>query len=220
MYMRTICVYKITNPIGKVYIGATTNFEKRKLQYKNLHCKTQKKILQSLSDYGYESHQIEIIEECDLKNLHDLERQYITQYNSVVDGLNCVNKGAEISICEETRRLFSDNKKGYKNPNFGRSTWNKGIKQWENKPHPFLGKKLSEEHKAKMKNANSKIYALGADNMRAVKINQFTKDGIFIKTWGSSMDIHRELKIDSSSVIKNCKGKLKKCKGYIFQYAN
>ena len=35
-------------------------------------------------------------------------------------------KGREIS--EETRRLLSESKKGKNNPNFGKATWNKGIK--------------------------------------------------------------------------------------------
>lgn len=96
----------------------------------------------------------------------------------------------------------------------------KGKKIWNDKPHPFLGKKLTEEHKTKIKKANFKIYAKGQDNIRAKKINQFTINNEFIKTWGSSKCIERELDINSSSVIKCCKGKLKTTKGFKFTYAN
>lgn len=95
-----------------------------------------------------------------------------------------------------------------------------GKKIWDKKPHPLLGKKLSEEHKNKMKIANMKIYAIGGDNIKSKRINQYTLDNQFIKTWGSSKCIERELNIDSSSVIKCCRGKLKTCKKFIFKYAD
>ena len=96
----------------------------------------------------------------------------------------------------------------------------KGKKIWDKKQHPFLNKKLSQEHKNKLLNSNSRIYEKGANNIRAIKINQYDLQGNLIKTWGSSKCIERELNIDCSSIIKNCRNKLKTCKGYIFKYAN
>lgn len=100
------------------------------------------------------------------------------------------------------------------------SAYFKGRKIWDKKPHPFLGKTLTPEHKKNVRLANPKIYAKGSDNPKSIKINQYTIDNQYINTWGSSKCIERELKIDASSVIKCCKGKLKTCKGYIFKYAN
>ena len=51
-------------------------------------------------------------------------------------------------------------------------------------------------------------------------INQFTKDGLFVRTWFSSMDIERELGYDQGSIIKCCQGKYKSAYGYIWRYAD
>lgn len=49
-------------------------------------------------------------------------------------------------------------------------------------------------------------------------ILQYTEDGVFIKEWGSTMDIHRELGIDNSSISKCCRGKYKTAGGFIWRY--
>lgn len=141
--------------------------------------------------------------------------------------LSNIHKGNKYSLGrkmkEEVRQLISIANKNriWKDESKNKlSAYFKGKKIWDKKPHPFLGKKLTLEHKEKLKIVNAKIYAKGSDNLRAIKINQYTTDNQYIKTWGSSKDIERELEIDSSSVIKCCKGKLKTCKGYIFKYAN
>ena len=218
--MRIICIYKITNPSGHIYIGQSRNFNQRLKYYKSLKSKSQPKLHNSFLKYGFENHKIEIIEHCSINELNEKEIYYIKKYNSVKCGMNCIVRGQNIEMSDETKKRYSESKKGKLNPNFGKSTWNKGIRQWENKTHPFFGKKLSKEHIEKIKKSNSKIYAKGGDNIRAVRINQFDLQGNLIKTWGSSKCIERELNIDCSSIIKNCKYKLKTCKGYIFRYAD
>ena len=59
------------------------------------------------------------------------------------------------------------------------------------------------------------------DNPHCKKINQFTKDNIFIKTWDSIIDIERELGINQSHIRKCCK-KIKSYNtsgGFIWKYA-
>lgn len=51
------------------------------------------------------------------------------------------------------------------------------------------------------------------------KINQFSKDGTFIKSWGSFHEIERELGLQATNICKCCKGKIKSLGGYIWQYA-
>jgi group I intron endonuclease len=55
-------IYKITSPSGKIYIGQSTNIEKRVSRYKSLSCKKQTKLYNSLRKYGWCSHIFEIIE--------------------------------------------------------------------------------------------------------------------------------------------------------------
>lgn len=52
------------------------------------------------------------------------------------------------------------------------------------------------------------------------EINQYSKDGNFIKRYEAIIDVEKELKISNSNVSKCCKGKRKTAGGYIWRYAN
>ena len=62
-------IYKITNPKGAIYIGSSKHIEKRFAQYKNLRSNEQHKLRNSINKYGYENHNFEILEECELNLL-------------------------------------------------------------------------------------------------------------------------------------------------------
>lgn len=84
-------IYKITSPKKLVYFGQSINIEKRFNQYKKLtSCKSQPKLYHSFLKYGVDNHKFEIIIECEIKQLNELERFYQDLY-SVLDknGLNC-----------------------------------------------------------------------------------------------------------------------------------
>lgn len=57
------CIYKITSPSGKIYIGQTNNFSVRYSHYKTLHCKGQVHLYNSLVKHGFDSHTFEILHE-------------------------------------------------------------------------------------------------------------------------------------------------------------
>ena len=50
------------------------------------------------------------------------------------------------------------------------------------------------------------------------KVNQFTKDGILIKTWFSPSHIRRELDINYNSLNNCLRGEIKSCGGYIWKF--
>ena len=56
-------------------------------------------------------------------------------------------------------------------------------------------------------------------NSNIKPISQFSLNGDFISTFPSSKEAARQLNLDSSSIIKCCKGKLKTTGGFIFHYA-
>lgn len=68
------------------------------------------------------------------------------------------------------------------------------------------GHKLSEEHKQKIVEAIKK------------PILQFSLSGEFIKEFDSAKSASEELNIDSSSITKCCKEKLKSAYGFIWRY--
>ena len=85
-----IGIYKITSPSGKVYIGQTTNFTKRKNYYKNGAKPYQIRIHNSLQKYGYDAHSIVLIEQCSVDNLNQRERYWQDFYDVIGEnGLNC-----------------------------------------------------------------------------------------------------------------------------------
>lgn len=68
------------------------------------------------------------------------------------------------------------------------------------------------------KNVQSAYYQQKT-NSNIKPVSQFDKENNFIATFPSSREAGRQLNLDSSSIIKCCKGKLKTVGGYIFKYA-
>lgn len=113
--IKSVAIYKITNPRGKVYIGSTIDFKRRASQYKNLNCKRQTKIHRSLLKYGFDNHKMEVIEYCDKDNRCEREIYYGNKFNVLSDkGLNCClpKIGDSISHSNETRNKISKANKG------------------------------------------------------------------------------------------------------------
>lgn len=93
MEQNLLCgIYKITSPVGKVYIGQSKNFEKRFSDYRAGRCPQQRKLFNSFYKYGFSNHLIEIIEICEIEDLNCRER-YWQDFYDVKNrelGLNCV----------------------------------------------------------------------------------------------------------------------------------
>lgn len=68
--------------------------------------------------------------------------------------------------------------------------------------NPMYGKHHTEEAKQKMRKP----------------IQQFTKEGVFIRDWDSATTVSKELKIGKAGISKCCKSKLKTAYGYIWRY--
>lgn len=121
---KIIGIYKITSPTKKVYIGQSINIIHRFNDYKNLLCKRQHKILNSLKKYGYENHKFEILHTCTIDELNDLEVYYINLYQSFNTkfGMNLVSGGKQnLVYSTEYRKRQSEKMKG-------KNTWTKGSK--------------------------------------------------------------------------------------------
>jgi group I intron endonuclease len=119
-------IYKITSPTGKIYIGSTIDTIERFKHYKNLDCKGQRKLYNSLLRHGYENHTIEIIETCSIGNLFKLERHYGLLFKSMDSkvGLNLrlPSEGDKKAILsEETLNKMRTCRMGDKNHFFGKT---------------------------------------------------------------------------------------------------
>ena len=104
-----IGIYKITSPSKKVYIGQSWNIKKRFSRYKTMDCAHQVRLYNSFKKYGVDNHKFEILCQCSIEELNEMERFYQDAYCSINDkGLNCIltqsiDRSGELSIYTKSR---------------------------------------------------------------------------------------------------------------------
>ena len=89
-----IGIYKFTNKInGKIYIGQSIDIEHRRKEH--LRYKDESYFHRSLMKYGNNNFDFEILEECDIMQLDEKERYWISYYhsNNRDKGYNCTDGG-------------------------------------------------------------------------------------------------------------------------------
>ncbi len=161
-------IYKITSPTGRVYIGESYNLKRRFENYKSINTKGQNKLHNSLVKHGFEKHQFEIIEECEIGELKCRERFWQDFYDVLNGGLNCVlTKCGELKSVpsEETKKKQSEAQKGEKNHMFGK---------YKELNH-FYGKKHSQETKLKISEKAKKRFSEKPNPLKGKKKNEETK---------------------------------------------
>jgi group I intron endonuclease len=102
-----ICgIYKITNPLSKVYIGKSMDIKKRWLDHKRMtnHGTV---LNDSLKKYGVENHVFEIVKECQKNDLTKEEAKYIGIFNESHNMMNYIRlidrkeQESALSLCCE-----------------------------------------------------------------------------------------------------------------------
>jgi group I intron endonuclease len=159
-----ICVYKITSPIGKTYIGSTINFKRRIREHKKHQgCY---KIHNSIKKYGWDKHICEIIEYCTIDELRDLESKYKQLF---------VNEYG----WEKALFFHIDDKSCHIPPeNFSEKMRKVGLANWQKYPlMGFSGKKHSEQSnlqrvETKRKNGTTKH---SAETKKKISISNLGK---------------------------------------------
>lgn len=148
---------------------------------------------------------------------------------------------------DETRRKMSLARKGRKGvSHYGKDNPNYGNHKLAGSSNPFYGKKhtqesiekmrraqlgrrASEETKRKMSQSHKGLISGDKNPMFGVngerhpnsrRVNQYTKSGEFVKSWGCITDVERELGVAHNSISKCCRGGLKSCGGFVWRYAD
>lgn len=152
---KNIGIYKITNNInGKVYIGQTRNFKRRKNKYRNLLCVGQPKIYNSIKKHGWDNFTFEVLCNCDIEDLNFWEYDYYMIYQQLLGENMMLNLkaggGARLYTSGETRKKISDSKKGSKHVNYGK------------KLSEDTRKKQSESQKGELNHMFGKTHSLEA----------------------------------------------------------
>ena len=134
------CIYCIENLVnGKRYIGQTINFHNRKHDHISRlhHNKHQNTYLQcAWNKYGESNFSIYILQECNKDELDNLERYYITKFDTTNRdyGYNRESGGnSRKKVSIDTRWLISKNHadvSGQNNPMFGRNQAEESIQKF------------------------------------------------------------------------------------------
>ena len=213
-------IYKITNPKGKIYIGQSVDINRRKSCYKNQYeNQIGKRIYNSINKYGWENHIFEVIKECSVMELNEMEIYYINHFNCILEGLNIKEGGSHgkhndttkqiirlkatgRKLSTEAKQKISDSKQGNKY-NLGRKH-NDETKQ----KHRLrsTGRKKSPEEIEKIRQKNSKA------------ILQLDMRGEFITLWESTAIASKELNINKVAICNCLTGKSKSSGGYKWEY--
>lgn len=224
-----IVIYKITNPLGKIYIGQTKNYTQRLYNYSNPNSnQIGRKLYNSIKKYSWEQHKVEVIQilenSPDVQGILDnLEIYYIEIFNSVKKGLNLTYGGNGGKPSQETinKRIASKTNKILQydlNNNF--------IKEWgglieietildykrETIRMNINGKTQSTHgYKWFYKDKSPKVF-----KSKVRKINQYDLEGNFIKEWDNVKEAKIWLGVGD---IYSCLiGKQKTSNNYIWKY--
>lgn len=229
----TIGVYKITNKInGKVYVGASTDLQQRKIDhFKPSTLKGGRgklPLYQDIKQYGKENFDFEIIEYCtkdDLKNREEfylLELKDLDHYNVVYTAHNTDDENFKK---EHSKRLTNRNLENWQDPEYRNKMTNvlKGQanksaffkrfnkERWDNPDSRAEMEKLLEENRLKIaadpENSEKAIKGLNkyTDSIK-LPVGQYDKQWNLIQTFEGVREAERTLGLPNDSVGKICRG--------------
>jgi group I intron endonuclease len=111
-------IYKVINEVnGKQYVGCTIYSLTKRLNehfYRCLNTDSNTKFCNSIRKYGLENFRIELIEECDIDKIYQMEQFYIKNLGTFENGLNTTTGGEGClgyKHSETTRKKISENTK-------------------------------------------------------------------------------------------------------------
>lgn len=161
-----IGIYKITNPKGRIYIGESSNIEKRIQQYSRGHYNKQWKLSNSIKKYGWDAHQVDVLEECAISILRERERHWQLEYDSITTGLNLKLTGVGEIKTADSPEVSTNRSKGQTGRQHSTKTKEllSAIRKGKRKPEGFgesirlakTGTKLTEQHKENIRKSHQK----------------------------------------------------------------
>lgn len=208
--MNTYCIYRHTFPNGKVYVGLTCQNPLDRWQG-GYGYKSQRLMFNAIKKYGWDNIRHEILlDGLTLSEAYEKEIEWISYHrsNDRAFGYN-ISSGGESgnghTLSDEARARIGA---------------------------LHRGKHLSAEHREKLRKAKlgkkrGKLPPEIVERMRVAHaqmpkkpVNQYTLDGVFLKRWGSILQVNRELQIAQANIIAVCKGKRKTAGGFVWTYAD
>lgn len=204
------CIYKIVNiSNGKIYVGGTGDLYKRIIQHKSCLNKSSKdanrKLLIDWIQYGIQNFDYFVLEiiinKSDLKQREDY---WITKLNSTIDGYNLRRDTALGMVSSvETKTLYSIAQKKRFTEMSEDQLKSHGLKTstfWKSNPETLL-------------NMTTKV-----SKGRIYNIEQYDKDGNFIRRWESPAEIIKENpSYKRNNIYAVCSGEKPSIYGYVWK---
>lgn len=227
-------VYEHIFPNGKKYVGITSQRPTKRWQ-RGKNYKNNPHLERAIEKYGWDSIEHKIIGEYStLKEAGEIEKQIIAneKLQNPDFGYNISDGGEHGKHNRETIKKLSAERKGSKNPMYGRKGF---LSPRFGKPGCMNGKHLTEEAKAKISKANSgkrngmygkkiseenkqflRWINSGANNKKSIKV-MCVETGV---VYSSSGEAARETGCHQGHISECCNGTHKTTGGFHWRYAN
>ena len=205
----TYIVYMHIAPSNKKYIGITKEKNPKERWRKGKGYWTNEHFTSAINKYGWDNIQhIILYKELTKERAEQKEIELIAKYktNNRQYGYN-IEKGGSLNkeVSQETREKLRKNMLGKKHSKETKQKMSE-VRKGEN--CYWYGKHLSNETKQKLSDKKKK------------KVNQYTIDGKFIKTFNSMDEASKEYDVTRQNIYANCSGKRKTACGFIWRYAD
>lgn len=223
--MENYCIYKITSPSGRVYIGQSKNVKKRIRDYKN--CKPSQKVLyRSLKKYGYKNHIFEIIiqglskEEVNLKEIElikfykDLNISLNISDGGYTDSNARKRKIVKLSLKGEYIAEYAGISEAAREHNIGISSLCYAVKRGSNYSGGFLWVYKEEYDEEKSISWKQRFFV-----EKNQPVYKFNLDGVLIDSYNSIYEAADKNNTSIAILNKNIKkNKIKSSdhKGFMF----
>jgi len=219
------CIENLTT--NKKYIGQSKNISYRIKQhlYELRNNKHYNSYLQKAwNKYGEDNFNIYVVEYCSIQDLDEKERFYITQYNTTDNqyGYNMTYGGQNGAVCvgEAAERRRISLRKYYETTNAKEIRGQQSRERFQNpeyaarfrgENHPRYGQHLSDDAKKRISDANKgRInYKRNLTPVYCVELD---------KEFADATIASQTLLIDSSTILKVCRGERYTCGGYHWKF--
>ena len=224
----TCGIYKIKNNINhQIYIGQSYNIEKRWREHLHDSINENNKdfnmvIHKAIRKYGRENFSFSIIEKCSKEELNDKEIYWIKFYDSYYHGYNCSKGGNNYDHLGKIVQLYDfDGNYITEYPSIKDTAIN--LKRSYNVVCQVLygQRKSCAGFQLKFKDDLKIIKKYQSNQGGCKKVYQIDKNtNKILNVFYSVNEAARKINLDTSSISKVCRGKLKTHGGYKWSYEN
>ncbi len=215
------CIYKIVSPSGKVYIGQTSNLQKRMSRYRTNSCKSQKMLYNSLVKYGFDNHLINVVYLCDNDEiLNEVEIFFINKYNSFKNGLNLTSGGrSKWVMSDDVKEILRIKSTGNKNRLGHTNKWGRHTDEAKKLMSEIIKERFIKNGGSHWKGRNqTKEHSKKIAEAKFKPVIKFDLDGNFICEYESLTMASKDNEINLSNLSRCCRNKRATCGGFRWSF--